>query len=263
MPELTVPRVAAPKHPLKLRERVLEHLRTSIITGEIPEGTLVSAPTLGQALGVSATPVREAMMDLAREGLVETLKNRGFRVTTMSEKDLEDLTAMRLLIEPPSVAWAIGRIDDAGFAELERLADACLGAAEEADVQEYLRYDRAFHSLVLSHIDNPQLTELATSLRIRTRLYGLRALASTGRLEASAREHHELVRLLRAGDAEGAVRLMAAHVGRARSVWAGGVSAEELPAEASQAEASQAEAARAGTSQAETQPEQPAGTPRA
>ena len=59
------------RRPLNLRESVLEQLRTAIITGGLAEGTVVSAPTLGQALGVSATPVREAMMDLAREGLAE------------------------------------------------------------------------------------------------------------------------------------------------------------------------------------------------
>lgn len=219
----SAPRRLTPlKRPLNLRETVLEQLRTAIITGEIAEGALVSAPTLGQALGVSATPVREAMMDLSREGLVETIKNKGFRVTTMSDKELDDLAAIRLLIEPPSMPAAVGRISEDGFDELERMADACLVAAETEDLQEYLRYDREFHHFVLSHIDNPQLTELATSLRTRTRLYGLKALAETGRLSPSAHEHHELIRLLRDGNGAGAEQLMREHIGHARTVWATG-----------------------------------------
>lgn len=210
------------KRPLNLRETVLEQLRTAIITGEIAEGALVSGPTLGQALGVSATPVREAMMDLAREGLVETIKNKGFRITTMSDKELDDLAAIRLLIEPPSMPATIGRISEEGFEELERLADGCLAAAEIEDLQEYLRYDREFHRFVLSHINNPQLTELATSLRTRTRLYGLKALAETGHLGHSAKEHHELIRLLRAGDGAGAEKLMHQHISHARTAWATG-----------------------------------------
>ena len=67
--------LAPVKRPLNLRETVLEQLRTAIVTGELAEGELVSAPTLGQALGVSATPVREAMMDLVREGLVDVDAN--------------------------------------------------------------------------------------------------------------------------------------------------------------------------------------------
>lgn len=217
------------KRPLNLRETVLEQLRTAIITGEIAEGSLVSAPTLGQALGVSATPVREAMMDLAREGLVETIKNKGFRITAMSDKELDDLTEIRLLIEPASMPAAVGRISDEGFEELERLADACLSAAEAEDLQGYLGYDREFHHFVLTHVDNEQLTDLATSLRIRTRLYGLKELASTGRLGDSAREHHRLIELLRSGNGEAAEQLMRDHIAHARTDWATGAEEPKTP----------------------------------
>src|SRR3954451_15060040 len=100
---------------LNLRESVTEKLRTAIVTGELPEGEIVSAPALGATLGVSATPVREAMMDLAREGLVETVKNNGFRITPITDKDLDDFTEIRLLIEPPTVARVVGSIPEDGF----------------------------------------------------------------------------------------------------------------------------------------------------
>lgn len=83
-----------------LRQTVTEHLRTAIIVGDLQEGVVYSAPSLGAAFGVSATPVREAMMDLAREGLVETVKNKGFRVTAVKERDLDEITEIRLLLEP-------------------------------------------------------------------------------------------------------------------------------------------------------------------
>ncbi len=212
--------------PRNLRETVLDTLRSAIITGELAEGELVSAPTLGEQLGVSATPVREAMMDLSREGLVETVKNKGFRVTKMTEKDLDDLTAIRLLLEPPVMRLVVGRITEDAFAELETLADACLTGADEQDLTEYLRHDRDFHALILSFADNRQLTDLATSLRSRTRLYGIAALAREGKLSASAREHHELIRVLRAGDGARAEELLAHHIGHARSSWATGEDSE-------------------------------------
>lgn len=234
------------RRPLNLRETVLEQLRTAIITGELAEGSLVSAPTLGQTLGVSATPVREAMMDLAREGLVETVKNRGFRITSMSEKDLDDLTQLRQLIEPPAVRLVAGSIPEDAYTELERLADACLHAAEHEDLREYLRDDRALHAGVLAHTGNRQLVELATSLRLRTRLYGIGLLAREGRLADSAREHHELLRLLRAGDGDGAEQLLRTHIGHARTLWATGE--EGPPAADTAAEGSAAaRAAAAGT----------------
>ncbi len=213
--------------PRNLRETVLDKLRSAIITGELAEGELVSAPTLGEQLGVSATPVREAMMDLSREGLVETVKNKGFRVTTVTEKDLDDLTAIRLLLEPPVMHLVAGRITEDAVSELETLADACLKGADEQDLTGYLTHDRDFHALILSFAGNPQLTELATSLRSRTRLYGIAALAREGKLSASAKEHHELIRVLRAGDGATAEALLARHIGHARSTWATGEEAAE------------------------------------
>lgn len=221
-----MPKIASKLTPLErprnLRETVLDQLRAAIITGELAEGTVVSAPVLGQALGVSATPVREAMMDLAREGLVETIKNKGFLVTSMTDKELDDLAAVRLLIEPPSMHAVIDNIPEEAFTELERIADLCLEAAQSEDLRDYLSHDRDLHALILTHTGNPQLVELATSLRLRTRMYGLVVLARTGRLAESAREHHTLIQLLRAGDGAGAEELMRQHIGHAREIWATG-----------------------------------------
>lgn len=215
------------ERPMNLRETVLEQLRTAIITGELAEGELVSAPSLGQALGVSATPIREAMMELAREGLVETVKNKGFRVTGMSSKDLDDLTQIRLLLEPPAMRLVAGNIPEEAYEQIERLADSCIEAAEKEDLSRYLSEDRVFHAVILSHTNNPQLTELATSLRRKTRLYGIGLLAREGRLADSSREHQELVKLLRAGDGEGAEQLLRKHIGHAKDLWATGHTEEE------------------------------------
>lgn len=208
------------KRPSNLRETVLERLRTAIITGELAEGELHSAPTLGSSLGVSATPVREAMMELAREGLVETVKNKGFRITGMSDQELDDLAEIRLLIEPPTVAKVVGQLSEETLKRLEEIADACYDAAEKEHLGDYLRFDREFHALVLKRAGNAQLVELATSLRRRTRLYGLTALAQAGELVQSASEHHELISYLRSEDAEAAEALMHRHIGHARDIWA-------------------------------------------
>lgn len=215
----SLPRLDRPQN---LRETVLASLRTAIITGALAEGELVSAPALGEQMGVSATPVREAMMDLSREGLVETVRNRGFRVTTMTEKDLDDLAAIRLLLEPPVMHAVAANITEEAFDELTGIAEECTRGAAEEDLAVYLENDRSFHARVLAFADNPQLAELATSLRLRTRLYGIAALAREGKLVASAQEHHELIRLLRNRDGDGAEALLRIHIGHARASWATG-----------------------------------------
>ena len=223
---LTVPANNLPIAPLgrqrSLRESVTESLRAAIIAGSLEEGTLYSAPALGAAFGVSATPVREAMMDLAREGLVETVKNKGFRVTSMSDRELDEITEIRLLLEPPVMADVAGTIPAGDFERLHALAEDIVDAAREGDLAAYLAADRDFHAALLEYGGNKQLVELATSLRTRTRMYGLKTLSESNRLADSAQEHHELLDLIAAGDGAAARELMRRHIGHARGLWATG-----------------------------------------
>src|SRR4051795_2428322 len=84
-----------------LRDSVANALRAAVISGELKPGEVYSAPMLGARFGVSATPVREAMLDLVREGLVISLRNKGFRVTEVSADALDTLARMRLRLDPP------------------------------------------------------------------------------------------------------------------------------------------------------------------
>lgn len=207
-----------------LRESVTESLRAAIIAGSLSEGTLYSAPALGAAYGVSATPVREAMMDLAREGLVETVKNKGFRITAMSDRELDELTQIRLLLEPPVMVDIAGTVPASGISMLHGLADHIVAAAKDGDLAAYLSADREFHAELLRYSGNDQLVELATNLRTRTRLYGLKALSDSDRLAESAQEHHDLLELISSGDGVGAMEFMRRHIGHARGLWATGES---------------------------------------
>ena len=125
-------------------------------------------------------------MKRAREGRGERGKNKRFRDTKKSERELGDLGESGQQLERPTMREIVGRRPDGGFDELIELGDRCAGGAAGEDLVEYLRNDRAFHELVLSFAGNRQLTDLATSLRSRTRLYGITALAHEGRLTASA-----------------------------------------------------------------------------
>ncbi|MGC0252321.1 GntR family transcriptional regulator [Pseudactinotalea sp. Z1748] len=215
-----------------LRASVTEALRTAIIVGDLEEGRLYSAPALAEPLGVSATPVREAMMDLAGEGLVISVKNKGFRVTVMTPRDLEEMAEVRTLLEAPVVRDLAGTIPAADYASLHRLADEVTAAAEAGDLRTYLSGDRKFHADLLRCSGNTLLVELATRLRGQTRLKALRPLAEAGVLVDSAREHTQLLELMEAGDAAGTYDLIVTHIGHVSRLWAQGVGSEpaETPA---------------------------------
>lgn len=205
-----------------LRSTVTEALRTAIIVGDLEEGQLYSAPALAEPLGVSATPVREAMMDLTSEGLVTPVKNKGFRVTEMTPEDLREITTVRQLLEAPATRAVVGHIPEEEFPALYRKAEQIMTAAEQGDLRTYLAEDRAFHAEIIKHTGNGRLMRLCTRLRGQTRLKALRTLVEEGKLTDSAREHLELLDRMKAGDAEGAYAVIMRHIGHASALWAEG-----------------------------------------
>jgi DNA-binding GntR family transcriptional regulator len=203
-----------------LRETIAERLRGAIITGEMRPGQVYSAAALATQLGVSATPVREAMLTLAQEGMVEVARNKGFRVIELTDTDLDQITYIRRLIEVPAVAEVAAGPRHAEAAALRPAAEAIVKAADASDLTEYLRADRAFHLGLLEMSGNEVLVQIVGDLRSRARLYGLRSLTESGALTASAAEHAELLDLVLAGDSEGARALMDRHIGHIRTTWA-------------------------------------------
>jgi len=203
-----------------LREQIANVLRAAIVAGQMRPGVLYSVPTLAERFGVSATPVREAMLDLAKEGLVDSVRNKGFRVTELSDKDLDDITQLRALIEVPTVAQLAPVITEADVEALRPLAQAIVDSAAAGDLIRYLEDDRRFHLRLLALAGNPRLVDVVRHLRAQTRLYGLDQLVEQDRLTASAAEHLELLDALRAHDALWAEAVMRRHIGHVRGIWA-------------------------------------------
>ncbi|WP_448810319.1 GntR family transcriptional regulator [Agromyces bauzanensis] len=208
---------------VSLREQVERALSSQIVAGEIAPGTVLTVPTLAADFGVSATPVREAMLNLARRGFLSPIRNRGFRVTDVSLEELRQLSEVRTLLEAPPMRDIAGRLDEGAAQRLLELADEILVAGHEGRFQDYLETDTQFHLALLEFTGNPHLVALVRELRQQTRLIGLKQLAESGGLDASAREHTELVRLLLAGDGPAAEALMRRHIGHVAGLWSGQV----------------------------------------
>lgn len=204
----------------RLRDQVANALRAALIAGELQPGSVYSAPGLAADFGVSATPVREAMLDLAREGLVEPVRNKGFRVTEVSERDLDQYAEIRALIEVPIVGRVTRSADREQLEALRPVADEIVAAAREHDLIGYLEADRRFHLTLLGLSGNDRLVETVGDLRKRSRLYGLTMLDQRNELLPSAEEHLELLDLMLAEDVSGAEACMARHLGHVRSLWA-------------------------------------------
>lgn len=206
-----------------LRDEAIATLQAAIVAGELRPHVVYSAPALAAQLGMSATPVREAMLDLAKEGLVETVRNKGFRVIELAAAELDELTELRLLLEVPS-ARALARrgLSPAEYRTLTQLAGQIERAAIRTDMVAHNKADLEFHTALLGLLGNRTLVATVLSLRVRSRLYGMSALADSGQLLPTSHEHTELLDRIRDRDAAGAARLMRQHIGHVRGSWATG-----------------------------------------
>jgi len=215
------PSIARLSPGLSLRDSVETSLSAAIVSGELPPGSVVSVPTLAAQFGVSATPVREAMLNLEKLGFVEPLKNKGFQVTDVSERDLQDLVQVRRWLECPAMRIAAERLEGQPVDELRALATQISQASSNSNFREYLRADAEFHLALLDLTGNKRLMSVISDLRRQTRLVGLVNMSHSAELDISANEHHALLDLLVAGNGEEAEMLMHTHVGHVLGWWSG------------------------------------------
>lgn len=208
---LRLPRVAQ-QH--SVRALVADALRAALMSGEMRPGSIYSAPALGALLGVSPTPVREAMLDLTKEGLVEVVRNKGFRVVNLSESDLADLAELRYLLEVPTIGKIAKSATRDDLEKLKPLTEQLRRTAQAGDVVSYVQLDRQFHLELLALAGNRFLVESVGELRNRERLALLREWSRANELMRNAQEHIQLLDLLVAGNAKRAETLIRNHIGR-------------------------------------------------
>jgi DNA-binding GntR family transcriptional regulator len=196
-----------------VRGQILDALRTALVAGELTPGEVYSAPALGDRFGVSATPVREAMQQLATEGAVEVVPNRGFRVIERGARELAELAEIRALIEVPVMLRLARTVPVERWAELRPLAEATARAAASGCQATYAESDRAFHRAVLALAGNEQLVQIAQDLHRRAQWPLVGGPARRGRtdLMTDAAEHLALLDALVAGDLDAARSLVRDH----------------------------------------------------
>ncbi|NEE41034.1 GntR family transcriptional regulator [Streptomyces sp. SID7982] len=215
---------------LSLREQVLGDLRAEIVSGLVEAGHVYSAPTLAAELGVSTTPVREALLELHRQGLVTPLPNRGFQVVMPSTEELVQLLELRELLETYALE-RLARQEDKDLAPLYPMAERIAEAVERGDPVAYVAADREFHLALVGRAGVAKLSSFISDLRDHMRLIGLETQQGLARQRDSAAEHFQLLDLLEAGDSEGVCRIIGHHISAWKDVLrAGTAQAAQAPA---------------------------------
>jgi DNA-binding GntR family transcriptional regulator len=195
-----------------LTAKVTEALRMAIVSGELVAGRLYSANELAVVLGVSRTPVREALIQLASKGMVHFERNRGVRILQTTAHDLEEVFELRLLLEVPAARVAAVSMKEHDLEQLEGALQRMHQAADDGDEKLLADNDRAFHDLILEGAGNHRLAAFVDSLRDMVITRGVSTAGASRTLSDIAHEHDAIVERLRARDGEGAAEAMLAHL---------------------------------------------------
>lgn len=209
-----------------MQEHALAWLRRAIVAGELRPGDRVGQDEIAERIGTSIVPVREALRVLEQEGQLGYRPRRGYFVSDLRIEDLEEIYALRQLLEERAAREALPTLDEAALTRIERAAADCAAAAETGDVAAELEANRSFHFAILEAPRNPHTMRVIRLLWDSTEAY--RALyynLAAERAEA-ARAHERIIAALRAADADRLVAELDAHRARALrtlgSILAGG-----------------------------------------
>lgn len=196
----------------KLSEQLRESIEEEVATGQLLPGTHLDENELATRFGVSRTPIREALSQLAGEGLVEMRPRRGAVVAQASAQRLVEMFEVMAELEAMCARLAVRRVTEEELVAIETLHEACRSAAGQRDPDAYFYANEAFHHALYSAGHNVFLSEQAQALQRKLRPYRRLQLRVRDRMQNSFQEHQDIVDALRAGDAERAVASVRAHV---------------------------------------------------
>lgn len=192
--------------------RLRDALEQEIATGELEPGTRLDEVTLAERFGVSRTPIREALLELAGSGLVEHRPRRGAVVAQLSVARLFEMFEVMAELEGMCVRLAVRRMSDWEQAALREACEACAAAAEAGDTDAYYYENGRFHDVIYSACGNSFLTEEARRLHRRLKPYRRLQLRVNNRMMTSLSEHRGIVEAIEAGDHDAAETRLKAHI---------------------------------------------------
>jgi DNA-binding GntR family transcriptional regulator len=195
-----------------LAGKIFDELRGAIVNGELVAGSLYSVHDLAERLGVSRTPVREALIQLAERGMVRFERNRGVRVLQTSLHDLEEVFAIRLLLEVPATYRAVTQRTTTWVKELGAQLRTMRTAAHKYDETAFMAADRRFHEVINEASGNFRLARYIDSLRDMVLLRGTSTVGTSRSLADILDEHEDIFALVESGRAEQAAESMRAHL---------------------------------------------------
>ena len=205
-PESVIPRQS-------LTSAVADKLRDQIIRGEIGEGSQLRQDAIATQYQVSRIPVREALRQLEAEGLITIVPNRGAVVPALSPDDIEELFAIRALLEPEVLKRSIPYLTEEDFSEAEAILRRYVSELRREDhVSGWGRLNWQFHSTLYSRANQPRFMAVIRNVNNSGERYTRLQLYLTHGIQRANEEHHRILELCRGRDVAGACKLLREHI---------------------------------------------------
>lgn len=195
-----------------LTAKVYRHIRNDIVEGRYNTGDYLVEAKLAEELDVSRTPIREALKQLELEDLVVSIPNRGVLVQGISKQDIEDIFAIRHLLEGQAAYWAAQRIDKAYMNKLSEIITLMEMYTQKGDAENLARLDSEFHEVIFTASKSRMLKHILTSLHQNVQQARRSSLTDPARSQKSLAEHKAIMDAISSGQAEDAKALMESHI---------------------------------------------------
>lgn len=180
-----------------LRGKVYDHIREDILNGIYKEHEELREATLGEKMGVSRTPVREALRQLELEGLVEIVPNKGARVTGITKKDIEDIYQIRYLLEGLSARWATEHVSDELIEKMEETLYLTEFHMKKGNFTQVHELDSQFHELMYEASGSKMLNHILSDFHMYVTRIRKTSLAIGNRSKNSTEEHRAILEAIK------------------------------------------------------------------
>lgn len=197
---------------LPLRDVVFKTLRQAILKGDMEPGERLMEITLANKLGVSRTPIREAIRKLELEGLVHMVPRKGAIVASISEKDMRDVLEVRVTLEELAVKLAIQNMEESDIDQLRRAAKKFESAVIARDIVDIVEADVMFHDVIYNRTNNGRLIQIINNLREQMYRYRLEYVKDARTHSILISEHQDIITALEKRDVDEAKNAVRQHI---------------------------------------------------
>ena len=200
-----------------LQQQAYDTIKNSILSGEMEPNRLYSETKLSAQIGISRTPVREALQCLIQDGYITVIPSKGFMIRQLNDKDMKDSIEIRCAIEGFCTNMVASQIDTEKGRQLLHSLEQTLSDMEESlengvQLEHFIDSDHQFHLLLVGYMKNDEFNQIFQRLLYLIRLTSQDALAVEGRIQGTMEEHKNYLHALRAGDGPRAYQIMMEHL---------------------------------------------------